>query len=70
VPCALQDGVIARKKNSDVFLQPKHIGVSLPVLPFARKFPCKRKFWYLQGKMQGNKIGKEIARKFSLKQGN
>jgi hypothetical protein len=31
VPCALQDGVIARKKNSDVFLQPKHIGVSLLV---------------------------------------
>jgi hypothetical protein len=34
------------------------------------KFPCKRKFWYLQGKMQGNKIDKEIARKSSLKQGN
>jgi hypothetical protein len=31
VPCALQDGVIARKKLSDVFLQPKHIGVSLLV---------------------------------------
>jgi hypothetical protein len=31
VPCVLQDGVIARKKNSDVFLQPKHIGVSLLV---------------------------------------
>ena len=40
------------------------------VLPFARKFPCKRKFWYLKGKMQGNKIDKEIARKSSLKQGN
>jgi hypothetical protein len=43
------------------------------VLPFARKFPCKRKFWYLQnlqGKMQGIKIDKEIARKSSLKQGN
>jgi hypothetical protein len=34
------------------------------------KFPCKRKFWYLQGKMQGIKIDKEIARKSSLKQGN
>jgi hypothetical protein len=52
VPCALQDGVIARKKISDVFLQPKHIGVSLlvsglvsiPVLPFSRKFPFLRKF--------------------------
>jgi hypothetical protein len=42
----------------------------LTVLPFARKFPCKRKFWYLQGKMQGNKIDKELARKSSLKQGN
>jgi hypothetical protein len=31
VPCALQDGVIAHKKISDVFLQPKHIGVSLLV---------------------------------------
>jgi hypothetical protein len=31
VPCALQDGVIARKKISDVFLQPKHIEVSLLV---------------------------------------
>jgi hypothetical protein len=31
VPCALQDGVIARKEISDVFLQPKHIGVSLLV---------------------------------------
>jgi hypothetical protein len=31
VPCALQDGVIARKKNSDVFSKPKHIGVSLLV---------------------------------------
>ena len=40
------------------------------VLPFARKFPCKRKFWYLQGKMQGNKIDKEIERKSSFKQGN
>ena len=30
VPCALQDGVIARKKILDVFLQPKHI-VSLLV---------------------------------------
>jgi hypothetical protein len=40
------------------------------VLPFARKFPCKRKFWYLQGKMQGNKIDKEIARKSSFKQRN
>ena len=31
VPCAHQDGVIARKKISDVFLQPKHIEVSLLV---------------------------------------
>jgi hypothetical protein len=31
VPCALQDGVIARKKILDVFLQPKHIEVSLLV---------------------------------------
>ena len=31
MPCALQDGVIARKKNSDVFPKPKHIGVSLLV---------------------------------------
>jgi hypothetical protein len=45
-------------------------GVVKAVLPFARNFPCKRKFWYLQGKMQGIKIDKEIARKSSLKQGN
>ena len=31
VPCALQDGVIARKKILYVFLSPKHIGVSLLV---------------------------------------
>jgi hypothetical protein len=31
MPCALQDGVIARKKISDVFPKPKHIGVSLLV---------------------------------------
>ena len=36
---------------------------SATVLPFARKFPCKRKFWSLQGRMQGNKIDKELARK-------
>jgi hypothetical protein len=42
---------------------------SATVLPFARKFPCKRKFWSLlslQGKMQGIRIDKEIARKSSL----
>ena len=39
---------------------------SATVLPFARKFPCKSKFWSLQGRMQGNKIDKEIARKSSL----
>jgi hypothetical protein len=48
----------------------KICGHSISVLPFARKFPCKRKFWNLQGKTQGNKIDKEIARKSSLKQGN
>jgi hypothetical protein len=32
--------------------------LSVAVLPFARKFPCKRKFWYLQG----NKIDKEMAK--------
>ena len=31
MPCALQDGAIARKKISDVFPKPKHIGVSLLV---------------------------------------
>jgi hypothetical protein len=36
------------------------------VLPFARKFPCKRKFWSLQGRMQGNKIDKEIERNFKI----
>ena len=35
-----------------------------PVLPFARKFPCKRKFWPLQGNVQGNKIYKEMVRNF------
>ena len=52
------------------FVSPVENLMFRPVLPFARKFPCKRKFWYLQGKMQGNKIDKEIARKSSLKQGN
>ena len=33
-------------------------------LPLARKFPCRRKFRHLQGKVQGNKIGKEMARIF------
>jgi hypothetical protein len=42
---------------------------SRTLLPFARKFPSKMKFWYLQGKMQGIKIDKKIARKSSLKQG-
>jgi hypothetical protein len=29
------------------------------VLPFARKFPSKNKFWNLQGNVQGNKIYKK-----------
>jgi hypothetical protein len=40
VPCALQDGVIARKKISDVFLQPKHIEVSLLVWLESRIICC------------------------------
>jgi hypothetical protein len=38
--------------------------ISPPGLPLARKFPCKRKFGRLQGKVQGNKMYKEMARKF------
>jgi hypothetical protein len=53
--------------KSDPVINMHHQITPIPVLPFARKFPCKRKFWYLQGKMQGNKIDKEIARKSSLK---
>jgi hypothetical protein len=34
-----------------------------PVLPLARIFPGKRKFWLLAGKMEGNPICKEIRRK-------
>jgi hypothetical protein len=33
------------------------------VLPLARIFPGKRKFWLLAGKMEGNPICKEIRRK-------
>jgi hypothetical protein len=40
-----------------------------PGLPLARKFPCKRNFWRLQGNVQGNEIYKEMVRKFYFKQG-
>jgi hypothetical protein len=50
MPCALQDGVIARKNISDVFPKPKHIGVSLlvwylfcvqgPITDFVYKLAC------------------------------
>jgi hypothetical protein len=33
-------------------------------LPLGRKFPSKRIFWHLEGKITGNKIWKEIGRKF------
>jgi hypothetical protein len=39
-------------------------------LPLAGKFPCKRKFWPVQGKGQGNQIYQEMARKFEPGQGN
>ena len=42
----------------------------LPGLPLAGKFPCKRKFWPVQGKGQGNQIYQEMARKFEPGQGN
>ena len=32
------------------------IRTNTPGLPLARKFPCKRKFGHLQGKVQGNKM--------------
>jgi hypothetical protein len=34
-------------------------------LPLARKFPGKRKFWALAGKMTGNPFWKEIDRKYN-----
>jgi hypothetical protein len=34
-------------------------------LPLARKFPGKRKFWALAGKMPGNPFWKEIDRKLT-----
>jgi hypothetical protein len=34
-------------------------------LPLARKFPGKRKFWALAGKMPGNPFWKEIDRKYN-----
>jgi hypothetical protein len=33
------------------------------VLPLARIFPGKWKFWHLAGKMEGNQISKGIRRK-------
>ena len=42
----------------------------LPGRPLAGKFPCKRKFWPVQGKGQGNQIYQEMARKFEPGQGN
>jgi hypothetical protein len=32
--------------------------------PLRRKFPSKRIFWHLEGKIRGNEIWKEIGRKF------
>ena len=34
-------------------------------LPLARKFPGKRKYWALAGKMPGNPFWKEIDRKYN-----
>jgi hypothetical protein len=39
-------------------------------LPLAGKFPCKRKFWPVQGTGQGNQIYQEMARIFEPGQGN
>ena len=39
-------------------------------LPLAGKFSCKRKFWPVQGKGQGNQIYQDMARKFEHGQGN
>jgi hypothetical protein len=36
-----------------------------PKLPLARKFPGKRKYWALAGKMPGNLFWKEIDRKYN-----
>ena len=36
-----------------------------PKLPLARKFPGKRKYWALAGKMPGNPVWKEIDRKYN-----
>jgi hypothetical protein len=36
-----------------------------PKLPLARKFPGKRKYWTLAGKMPGNPFWKEIDRKYN-----
>jgi hypothetical protein len=41
----------------------------ISVLPFARKYPCKRKFWLLQGNVHGNKIYEKMARNFVVKKG-
>ncbi len=39
-------------------------------LPLARKFPGKRKYWALAGKMPGNPFWKEIDRKYKNCQDN
>ena len=33
-------------------------------LPVRRKFPSKRIFWHLEGKVKGNEVWEEIGRKF------
>ena len=59
---------IERGDNAQVSVM---FDLGLPaVLPLARKVSCKRKFWPFQGKMQGNKIYKEMAWKFELREGN
>jgi hypothetical protein len=39
--------------------------IMYPKLPLARKFPGKRKYWALAGKMPGNPVWKEIDRKYN-----
>jgi hypothetical protein len=39
--------------------------INYPKLPLARKFPGKRKYWALAGKMPGNPFWKEIDRKYN-----
>jgi hypothetical protein len=47
-------------RASEVYSRPNG-----PKLPLARKFPGKRKYWALAGKMPGNPFWKEIDRKYN-----